>query len=225
MSADDGVAHVMAGSSHVRSIASKLRRDAAHSGRRDLPFVPLTRRRDVTASARGWLDIRGHCLAFRGHLLPGRDRRRQAANAQGRSLVARSSPPEQHHHGSARADSSGPILGLSTLSRSPPPTLTSLWPIFVFVEVTEPTGTNHCPWSRSQLLSVAAVNGRAMGFVWAAKKVERVTGIEPTLVVWDKLKECPLPRRCRCVLEGPLVADSTRWRTSASMAKSGRLGS
>jgi hypothetical protein len=54
----------------MRSIASKQRRDAAHSGSRAMPFVPLTRRRDVTASARGWLDIRGHCLGFRGHLLP-----------------------------------------------------------------------------------------------------------------------------------------------------------
>ena len=73
---------------------------------------------------------------------------------------------------------SGPILGLSTLSRSPPPTLTSLWPIFVFFEA---------------------------------------TGIEPTLVVRDKRKEWPLPRRCRCVLEGPLVADFTLSRMSASV--------
>jgi hypothetical protein len=32
-------------------------------------------------------------------------------------------------------------------------------------------------------------------------------GIEPMLVVWDKRKEWPLPGSCRCILEGPLVAD------------------
>jgi hypothetical protein len=54
--------------------------------------------------------------------------------------------------------------------------------------------------------------------------VERVMGIERTLVVWDKRKQWPLPGSCRCVLEGPLLADLNRWRTAASLAKTGCSG-
>ena len=159
----------------MRSIASKQRRDAAHSGSRAMPFVPLTRRLEVTASVRGRLDIRGHCLAFRGHVFPaaivvGRQRTRKG-EAWSRAHHRRNSTITKAHAPTL----SGSILGLSTLSRSPLPTLTSWWPIFVFVEA---------------------------------------TGIEPTLVVWDKRKEWPLPRRCRCVLEGPLLAGSRGSRCS-----------
>jgi hypothetical protein len=42
------------------------------------------------------------------------------------------------------------------------------------------------------------------------RELERVMGVEPTLVAWDKRKQWPLPGSCRCVLEGPLLAaDST----------------
>ena len=51
----------------------------------------------------------------------------------------------------------------------------------------------------------------------ASKEVERVTGIEPTLAVWDKRTQWPLPGSCRCVLEGLLLADFTRTRVSASV--------
>jgi len=56
----------------------------------------------------------------------------------------------------------------------------------------------------------------------AGQKLGRVMPIEPMLEVWNKRKEWPLPGSCRCVLEGPLLADSTRSRTSAYMVKSGR---
>ncbi len=47
-------------------------------------------------------------------------------------------------------------------------------------------------------------------------EVERVMGIEPMLVDWDKRKQWPLPGSCRCVLEGPLLAGCWRSRTGAS---------
>jgi hypothetical protein len=49
-------------------------------------------------------------------------------------------------------------------------------------------------------------------------------GIEPSLAVWDKRKQGPLPGRCRCVLGGPLLAERTRSRTSAIERHSGWHG-
>ena len=37
-------------------------------------------------------------------------------------------------------------------------------------------------------------------------KLERVMGIDFTLVLWDKRKQWPLPGRCRRVLGGPVLA-------------------
>ncbi len=66
-----------------------------------------------------------------------------------------------------------------------------------------------------------AAGARNSGWSWLrlsqpSKEVERVMGIEPTLVVLDKRKQWPLPGSCRCVLKGPLLADPTLSRTVAS---------
>jgi hypothetical protein len=41
----------------------------------------------------------------------------------------------------------------------------------------------------------------------AATELVRVMGIKPTLVVWAKRKQWPLPGSSRCVHEGPLLAE------------------
>jgi hypothetical protein len=48
-------------------------------------------------------------------------------------------------------------------------------------------------------------------------RLERVMGIETTLVIWDKRKQWPLSRSCRCVLKGPLLADYGRIAASQNI--------
>ena len=54
-------------------------------------------------------------------------------------------------------------------------------------------------------------------------------GIEPTLVVWDKRKQWPLPGSCRGVLEGPLLAYSVEklcfLAGAKNLARYGAVGS
>jgi hypothetical protein len=69
----------------------------------------------------------------------------------------------------------------------------------------------------------AATSARSFGWSWLTlsqpgREVERVMGIEPTLVVWDTRKEWPLPGRSR-VREGPLVSVLTQSRMSVHLSR------